>query len=208
MYLSKPLRMILMSSSNLFLEGLRKILEYDSSIEIVAEASSLKAIMECLDQTKPELVFFDNTHFNLDTNEIHNLLNLINKKSLNIKVILFGRQNNQDKLTFPSVIHISKQTDFSELISIIKNLNKSAPAKKISRISGVPDKATEKVTKMETRVLGLVGKGLSNKEIAHKLLITERTVKSHLANIFRKLGFQRRYQLMVHEKHLNKHRIK
>ena len=207
MYTNNPLRILLVSSSKLFLEGLRKILEYDSGIEIVAEASSLKATMEFLDQTKFELVFLDSTNFNLDTNEVHNLLNLINKEGLDIKVILFGSQNNQDKITFPDVIHISKQTDFSELISVIKSLNTSAPAKEINHTSNVPDETTGKVTKMEAKVLRLIRKGLSNKEIADKLLISEGTVKCHLANIFRKLGFQRRYQLMIHESYL-KYRIK
>jgi NarL family two-component system response regulator LiaR len=196
------------SNSNLFLEGLRKILGCESSIEIVAEASSLKAVMGCLDQTKPEFVFLDNTNFSLDTNEIYNLLNLINKEKLEIKVILFGAQTtNQDKLTFPDVIYTSKRTNISDLVSIIKNSNKSAQAKETNPKSNVLDEITGKVTKMETKVLGLISKGLSNKEIADKLLISERTVKCHLANIFRKLGFQRRYQLMVHERYL-KYRIK
>jgi DNA-binding NarL/FixJ family response regulator len=40
----------------------------------------------------------------------------------------------------------------------------------------------------ETEVLGLVARGLANKQIARQLGITERTVKVHLGNVFRRIG--------------------
>lgn len=123
MPLNKPLQMILVSNSRLFLEGMRKILEHESSIEIVAEVPNLTAIGNYLNQIKPEFLFLDNTTFNFDINDISKLQNLINKKSPDTKVILFGDQNKRDEITFTDVIYVTRNTDYAELVSMIKNPN-------------------------------------------------------------------------------------
>ena len=53
----------------------------------------------------------------------------------------------------------------------------------------------EKLTLREREISTLVAQALSNKEIAHKLRLTEGTVKVHLHNIFDKLGLHNRTQL-------------
>lgn len=59
------------------------------------------------------------------------------------------------------------------------------------------DALLEKVTKREKQVALQVAKGLSNKEIARKLTITERTVKAHIAKVFEALGAKDRLQLAL-----------
>ena len=58
----------------------------------------------------------------------------------------------------------------------------------------------QKLTKREEEIVGLVAKGYSNKEIAQKLRISERTIKAHLTAIFNKLGMGSRYELMLYKK--------
>ncbi|HYM84064.1 MAG TPA: response regulator transcription factor, partial [Candidatus Dormibacteraeota bacterium] len=52
----------------------------------------------------------------------------------------------------------------------------------------------EPLTAREREVVGLVGRGLANKEIAHRLGITERTARTHVSNILGKLGLASRTQ--------------
>jgi len=60
------------------------------------------------------------------------------------------------------------------------------------------DSGTETLTPREMEVFELLGQGLSNAEIAGKLFISERTVKTHVTRIFRKLGLTRRSQAVIH----------
>lgn len=61
--------------------------------------------------------------------------------------------------------------------------------------------ALEQLTPREQEVALAVGRGISNKEIAQELEITERTVKAHLSAIFEKLGIRDRLQLVVRLRH-------
>lgn len=64
------------------------------------------------------------------------------------------------------------------------------------KVSGL-DLAAANLTERETEIAGLIGKGLTNLEIAEQLGISERTVKAHLSSIYRKTNVQGRLQLAL-----------
>lgn len=74
-----------------------------------------------------------------------------------------------------------------------------APTEPILRQIGWPDALTER----EREVIGLVKEGLSNKDIAHQLSISDSTVRHHLTNIFDKVGVPNRQKLMAHAHQLH-----
>lgn len=53
------------------------------------------------------------------------------------------------------------------------------------------------LTARESQIVALIAAGASNKEIADRLAITERTVKAHLTNVFQKLGLSSRLHLAI-----------
>jgi DNA-binding NarL/FixJ family response regulator len=58
--------------------------------------------------------------------------------------------------------------------------------------------ALDQLTEREIEVLRLAAKGMSNREIAQRLVISDRTVQTHLTNIFNKMGVGSRTEAVVH----------
>ena len=184
--LNKPIEMVLASGSNLFLEGIRKILQDAGDIRVVAEALNHEEVEKYIAEIKPEFLFVDNRTLKVNT---HNLLSLITEVSPGTKVITFG---NQSEGEVSSIKYITEETNTSELISTIKCLSKNIQTKQST------DETKYNLTKTEVKIVSLVECGFKNKEIAKKLSIGEKTVKAHLTHIFVKLGLQNRYQLVAH----------
>jgi RNA polymerase sigma factor (sigma-70 family) len=178
----------LVSRSNLFLEGVYKLLESQSDIKIATETLNPREIKKYLTEIKPEFLFLDNRAIKLN---IHRLSDSIAESNPDTKVILFGNHT-ENETNSPNVIFISDRTSSSELIQTLKSVSKNAQAKEINNAMEY------NLTQRETEIIRSIENGLSNKEIAKRFSITEKTIKAHLNSIFRKLGLRRRYQLIVY----------
>jgi NarL family two-component system response regulator LiaR len=82
------------------------------------------------------------------------------------------------------------------LLEVVEQVAFSEPGEFVARgVGDVPTgDAAARLTERELVVLTAVGRGLSNKEIARELWITEQTVKFHLRNVYAKLGLAGRDQ--------------
>jgi DNA-binding NarL/FixJ family response regulator len=67
-----------------------------------------------------------------------------------------------------------------------------------ARRSAAPSASVAVLTPREREVLVLVAQGLSNTEVADRLVLAEQTVKSHVSRVFTKLGVRDRAQAIVH----------
>jgi DNA-binding NarL/FixJ family response regulator len=190
----KRLRLGLVSNSGFLLEGLRRILQEQTDIEIIFESTGLEEAVNCIRATGVDLLFIDNRIMSKDNQR---LLHVVNGVSPYTKIIMFDVKDVQES-DYLNVIHINKETDSYELIRILKSTcsNHVSPESKLARRG----KEKTLLSKGETRVLELVANGLSNKEIARKLSIREKTVKAHLTSIFDKLELRSRYQLIAYRR--------
>jgi DNA-binding NarL/FixJ family response regulator len=188
--LDKHIQLALVSNSQFFLDGIKKILGNEEYIKVVAEASDLAEVKECIKELRPDFLFIDNR--TLEPN-IHNHLSLLkSNKNYFTKVILFDIYH-RNKPTFPNIIYISKEINSTGLIETMRR--NSLKQEKEGQGS---DYTKHKLTNRETEIVNLIKNGFSNKKIAKMLSIRERTVKSNLTNIFKKLKIHSRYQLMVY----------
>jgi DNA-binding NarL/FixJ family response regulator len=188
-------RIVLASGSKFFLDGIQKTLENESHIEISGVTSDPNEVRRQVIQIKPNFLFLDNRTFQLN---IHSLLTLITKKSSKTRVILF-RTHSQDELDFPNLIYLTRETNYSQLTQIILREHT------LSEDSVEANTAAKlNLTITEWRVIRLIASGFTNKQVATRLLIKEKTVKAHLTHIFIKLNFQNRYQLMIYANRLKR----
>ena len=183
-------KIALVSSSKLFLDGLRKIMEFEADVEVVAEVSDPKALAAMVRDDAPDYIFVDNREREFDVDS------LTAEEGFNSRVILFTQSGGTEPDT-EKIIHVNFETTTSELINIIKNGGSKEPP---VRNTSLKDLEFKKITKTEFRIIQLIAAGESNKEIARKLGSSEKTVKAHITSIFEKLGLNNRYQLIVYGK--------
>lgn len=188
-------------------EGIRQLLEYDSSIEVVGEASNGEQCLKMISEVKPQVLLLD---INMPVKNGIEVLQEIRNKKIHVKVLILTVHNEIDYLLKAMDIgvdgYILKESDFLELKKAIDtvisgetyiqpNLIPVLNSRMVSR-----DKDKEKIeelTKREKEVLIEVANGKFNKEIADDLKISERTVKNHISSIFKKIDVSDRTQAAV-----------
>ena len=195
----QSISVVLASNSRLFTEGIKRILDHDELIVIVAETSKHTELNKLLKKHKPGYLFIDNRSLDCDIDKI--LCSKVLQTSQS-KVIVFG-EDNADRNKSSNLIYVNQDTDSSKLIDILKN-GQSEENGDGEHIAS--NEEPSNITKAEHKIIRLIAFGKSNKEIAENSSISEKTVKAHITSIFMKLNLQNRYQLIVYGKR-NKKRV-
>ncbi len=200
-------RVMLADDHILMREGIRQLLEFDGSIEVVEEANDGDECLEKLKRSKPDVLLLD---INMPKKNGIQVLEEIKKNKINVKVLILTVHNEVEYLLKAVDIgvdgYIMKDSESAELKKAINAVMKGEsyiqpkliPALNNRLVARDVDKEKLKsLTKREIDVLILVANGMFNKEIAIKLNISERTVKNHISNIFKKLDVSDRTQAAV-----------
>lgn len=188
-------------------EGLKRLLEIDENIKVIAEADNGRECFSKLRTVNPDIILLD---INMPVMDGLETLRLLNRKKVHPKTLVLTVHNEVDYLLKAVDIgidgYILKDADSSELHravncimsgekfiqpSLIPLLNSKLIARDMDR------EKIELLSDRELEVLKLCAMGYFNKEIGAKLEITERTVKNHLSSIFKKIGCTDRTQAAV-----------
>lgn len=201
------IRVMLADDHILMREGIRQLLEFDGSIEVVEEANDGDECLEKLKRSKPDVLLLD---INMPKKNGIEVLEEIKKQKINIKVLILTVHNEVEYLLKAVDIgvdgYLLKDTDFYELKKAIIGVLQGEsyiqpsliPALNSRLIARDADKEKiDLLTKRELEVLIEVANGMFNKEIATSLNISERTVKNHISNIFKKIDVADRTQAAV-----------
>ena len=184
----RAIRIVLASSSRLFTEGMKRILEGEKEIEIVAEISRLQDVEKKVIETRPEFVFIDGRTADPD---IEKRLKLIIGKCAHTRIILMGNRI-APHFDLNNIIRVSTETGSAALIKMIKECRVwERPG-----LTESENRTGQKLTKTESKIVELIVDGFSNTEIGKELSISDKTVKAHLSSVFAKLKLKSRYQLM------------
>jgi len=188
----KVIEILLISDSKLLIDGLCKILESEDDIKVSADLSGIKEVITFMDNNEPNYIFLDQRVKDSDMEKF-----LLSKKikSKSTEIIMLAEEETHEKSPH-NVITVNQNTGASELINIIKK--KSNVLKDSKSEEAQYKKGADSLTKTESRIINLIASGHTNKEIAEKLRVSEKTIKAHITSIFIKLNIQNRYQLMVY----------
>ncbi|MBD5479894.1 MAG: response regulator transcription factor [Lachnospiraceae bacterium] len=188
-------------------EGIRQLLEFDGKIEVIAEANDGEECLEKLKTINPEVLLLD---INMPKKNGIEVLESIRSQNLKVKVLILTVHNEIEYLLKAVDIgvdgYILKDSESAELKRAIVTVSEGEsyiqssliPALNSRLIARDIDKEKiDSLTKRELEVLIQVANGMFNKEIANALNISERTVKNHLSNIFKKIDVSDRTQAAV-----------
>lgn len=201
------IRVMLADDHILMREGIRQLLECENSIEIVGEVSNGEQCMQMIYKVKPQVLLLD---INMPVKNGIEVLKEIRHSKLGVKVLILTVHNEIEYLLKAMDIgvdgYILKESEFSELKRAINTVISGEtyiqpsliPILNNRMVSRDKDKdKIEELTKRELEVLIEVANGKLNKEIANELKISERTVKNHISNIFKKIDVSDRTQAAV-----------
>ena len=191
------LRVFLADDHGLFRQGLRKVLEEKSDIEVVGEAEDGLHLIKLLDQLTPDMILLDISMPNIRGIEA---IPKIKMKHPDVKILVVTMHNDRECLCHAFAAgadgYFLKKEMGTELFSAIETVRKGkvyvSPALSDDfamdweRIREGFQKSL--LTDREKEVLNLIGQGKSNKEIAGLLFISVHTVERHRANILQKLN--------------------
>ena len=186
-------------------QGLRTFLELQDDVEVVGEAADGAEAVELVARTEPDVVLLDLVMPGLDGIDAARQIREVSPET---KVIVLTSYADDDNV-FPAIRagaagYLLKDVAPQELADGVRRVQRGeallhpAIAARVMREVAEPGGGREELTAREVEVLRLVARGLQNKQIARELVISERTVKAHVANILAKLDLADRTQAAVY----------
>ena len=189
-------------------EGLKQLLELDGTMKVIAEANDGEECLNLLNKKiHPDILLLD---INMPKKNGIEVLEYIKQNKIPVKVLILTVHNEVEYLLKAVDIGIdgyllkdSSYDELKEAIDVVISGNTYIQPSLLPALNeSMEDYALDKekiecLTKRELDVLRLISEGCSNKKISDELTISERTVKNHISNIFKKIDVSDRTQAAV-----------
>ncbi len=208
--MKKKIRLLLIEDNRLLRDGILSILKPYKDIIIIAASGNSKNTLLKIHQLKPNVVLLD---LGLRSQNSLHVVEIVKQEFPTAKIIIMDLAPVQsDILQYVKAGangFILKDASLNDFLITIRSVNEGAtvlpPLLVDSLFSQIVDhamgngktklKEAVRMTKREREVIELLGKGLSNKDIAQKIHISTFTVKSHIHNIMEKLALHTRLEI-------------
>lgn len=206
--MSERIKIVIADDHSMIREGLKQLLELDGDISVIGEAGNGEECLNIIKELHPDVLLLD---INMPVmNGIKMLEELRSSDNKNQKVLILTIHNEVEYLMKAVEIgvegYVLKDASSAVLKKAIYTVNAGEKYIDFTMVPLMNEKLVQekqkmeedRLTKREIEVLKLLAEGLFNKEIAYKLSISEKTVKNHVSNIFKKIGVFDRTQAAVY----------
>jgi two-component system, NarL family, response regulator LiaR len=198
------IRVLITDDHSVVRQGLRMFLSLDPDVEVVGEAENGEEALNMARELHPDVVLMDLLMPVMDGIEA---TEAIRAELPEVEVVALTSVLEDVSVTGAvkagAIGYLLKDTQAEELHRAIRGAAEGrvqlAPeaAAKLMREVRAPE-SPEALTQRETEVLKLLARGKANKQIARDLFVEEKTVKTHVSSILRKLGAKSRTQAALH----------
>lgn len=203
-----PIRILIVDDHAVVRQGLRALIATEPNMELVGEAADgLEAVRQAL-ALRPDVILMDLVMPNRDGIEA---IREIKQNDATARILVLTSFADDEKV-FPAIKagaigYLLKDSSPQDLLKAIHSVYQGevsldpAVARKLVREISQPSKSPpvrDPLTERELEVLTLVARGLSNRDIAERLVISERTVRGHVSHILDKLHLASRTQATLY----------
>ncbi|CAB4609791.1 MAG: response regulator [Actinobacteria bacterium] len=188
---------VLVDDHSLIRSGLSQAL-IGTDYQVIGEAASKSEALAVLNNKAPDICILD---LNLGDGNGLDVITALNKAAKIIKFVILTMDDDEDNLNLAkesgASAYVLKSSPVSELLEVLSILEKSTKQfQVIGEINRTTKQKDYRLTNRELDVLNLLGEGLTATTMGRKLFLSETTVKTHLAAIYRKLGAANRSQAL------------
>ncbi|MGD9116610.1 MAG: response regulator transcription factor [Dehalococcoidia bacterium] len=192
-------------------EGIRRLLEVEKGVSVVGEAGDGEEAVQLASELKPDVVIMDIAMPKLNGIEATREIKVNNPRT----AVLVLSAYDDDEYVFAllkagAAGYLLKSVSGDELTRAIRAVYQGEPvldpvvARKVVNYFRIPGKLkgverpAEHLSERETDIIKLAARGMTNKDIADKLHLSNRTVEGHLRTIFNKLGVGSRTEAVLY----------
>jgi two-component system response regulator DevR len=204
---SEPIRVFLLDDHEVVRRGLATLLEAQGDIEVVGEASGADEALRRIPPTRPDVAVLD---VRLPDGDGVEVCREVRARHPEIRCLILTSFDDDEAL-FQAIMagasgYVLKEVKGTGLVDAIRQvaagrslLDPAVTARVLERVrSGEPeDERLAQLTEQERRILELIAEGLTNRQIAERVHLAEKTVKNYVSNLLAKLGMERRTQAAV-----------
>ena len=204
---ARPIRVFLLDDHEVVRRGLTDLLESDGDIVVVGESGLAAEATRRIPALRPDVAILDGR---LPDGSGIDVCREIRSHHPEIAALILTSYDDDEAL-FAAIMagaagYVLKQVRGNDLLDAVRRiaagqslLDPAVTARVLERLRSGPvqDAALAPLTDQERRVLELVGEGLTNRQIAERMFLAEKTVKNYVSSLLAKLGMQRRTQAAV-----------
>ena len=207
------IRLLLVDDQSLICQGLKVMLTLEPDLQVVGIAENGEMAVEQVAALQPDVVLMDMQMPVMDGREA---TRIISQQFSNVKILVLSTFDD-DQYIAESIRggakgYLLKDMPSQELAQAIRLVHRGysqlAPGLMEKLLEGVspkqvvvqnqPQEVLTQLTPRERDVLGLLGQGVTNREIATQLYISEGTVKTHVTHLLNRLNLRNRAQLAIY----------